>query len=96
MTQEIQHYDVATKTFTQPLNYKIKKLLELSLVTRITDGLYQVNPIPGYNITTYRVQERFGRLLCNCQNGKNNCAHAQAVRIYREQTESREQQLHVL
>lgn len=95
MVETIQHYDASTRKLEQPLNYKVKRLLELGLIRRITDGLYEVLPIPGYNITTYTIKEHMGRLFCNCQAGrKRDCSHAQAVRIYRERTESREQQLH--
>jgi len=92
----IQHYEASTGTFAQPVSYKVKKLLELELIKKIADGVYQVLPIPGYNITPYTIREQIGRLACNCQGYRkyNRCSHAEAVRIYRERTETKEQQQH--
>jgi len=99
MVETIQHYNAGTRTFEQPVSQKIKKLLELGLVRKITDGLYQCLPIPGYNITTYTIRELMGRLACNCQRGRKGleCSHVRAVRIYQNQTEHiKEEQLHLL
>ena len=94
----IQHYKANTQAFAQPVNYKVRRLLELNLIHRITDGLYQINPIPHYNSTIYQVREQLGKLQCNCQCGRKGreCAHVRAVRIYQTQTEPKEQQLHIL
>lgn len=97
--ETVQHYDSSTKTFAQPVNQKVRKLIELGLISRITDGVYQCLPIPGYNISTYTIKELYGQFICNCQMGRKGreCSHVRAVRIYREQTEStKEQQLHIL
>lgn len=98
MGEAVQRYDVGTKKLTQPLSYKVRRILELGLIARITDGVYQCLPIPGYNITTYTIKEQMGRLICNCQAGRKGreCSHSQAVRIFRERTESKEQQFHML
>ncbi len=98
MGQVIQHYNPAAKTFSQPVNAKVKKLIELGLINKLSDGVYSISPIPGYNITNYTVRELMGRLTCNCQGYRkyNRCAHADAVRIYREKTEPKEQQMHIL
>lgn len=99
MVETIQSYDASTKTFAQPVNQKVRKLLELGKISKVTDGIYQCLPIPGYNITTYTIKEHFGQLICNCQMGRKGreCSHVRAVRIYQEQTERiREQQLHML
>lgn len=95
----IQSYEARTKTFAQATSYKVRRLLELGLISRITDGVYQALPIPGYNITTYTIKEQFGRLVCNCQAGRKGreCSHVRAVRVYQGQTESeKERQLHLL
>lgn len=87
--------NMGTKTF---VNHKVKKLVELGKIVRVTDGIYQCLPIPGYNISTYTIREYFGRLLCNCQAGRKgrDCSHIQAVRVYREKVEHvREVQLHI-
>ena len=95
MQQAVQHYSASSQTFEQPINYKVRRILDLGLIHRITDGLYEILPIPGYNITTYTVRENMGRLHCNCQAGrKHDCSHTQAVRIFRERTEAKEQQMH--
>lgn len=99
MDSSVQHYDASTKKFEQPVNQKVKKLLDLGKVSKVTDGIYQCLPIPGYNITTYTIREHFGSLLCNCQAGRKGreCSHVKAVRIYKSQTESeKEHQLHLL
>jgi hypothetical protein len=99
MVETIQHYNAGTRTFAQPVNQKVKKLLELGLISRITDGLYQCLPIPGYNITTYTIRELMGRLTCNCQRGRKEleCSHVRAVRIYQDQVEHiKQEQLHLL
>ncbi|RJO64187.1 MAG: hypothetical protein C4540_04725 [Candidatus Omnitrophota bacterium] len=88
-------YEMGTKAF---MNQKVKKLIELNKISRVTDGIYQCLPIPGYNISTYTIKEYFGKLLCNCQAGRKGreCSHIQAVRIYQERVEhSREVQLHI-
>jgi len=97
MGQQLQHYEASTKTFEQPVGYKVRKLLELGKINKVTDGVYAATPIPGYNITTYTIREHFGRLLCNCQKGRKGgtCAHIEAVRLYRAQTEPKEEQLHL-
>ena len=95
----VQHYDANAKTFAQPVNQKVKILLECGLISKVTDGIYSAAPIPGYNITRYTIREHFGRLLCNCQKGRKggDCSHTQAVRIYQCQVEhTKEQQLHML
>lgn len=97
--ETIQKYNPSVKSFEQSANYKVKKLLEMGLVSKVTDGVYSVLPIPGYNITTYTIKEHFGQLICNCQMGRKGreCSHVRAVRIYQEQTEHiKEQQLHML
>lgn len=97
--EAIQHYDASTKTFAQSVSQKVKRLLELGKISKITDGLYQCLPIPGYNISTYSIREHFGRLLCNCQKGRKGgeCSHVQAVRIFKKATENlHEEQLHIL
>ena len=99
MEEPIQHYDHTTKSLQQPENYKVRKLLELGLVKKIVDGLYEILPIPGYNISTYTVKEQMGRLSCNCQAGRKgrDCSHVRAVRIFRTNTERlQEEQLHIL
>jgi len=99
LVETIQHYDAKTKTFEHPVNQKVKKLLELGKISRVTYGVYQCLPIPGYNITTYTIKEHFGQLICNCQMGRKGreCSHVRAVRIYQDQTEHvKEQQLHML
>lgn len=95
MVGAVQHYNVATRKLEQPIDGKVKKLLDLALVKKIRTGLYQVSPIPDYNITTYIIQEAYGRLVCNCQgfHARKHCAHVDAVRIFRERTESGTEQL---
>ncbi len=95
MEDTVQRYSAATKSFEQPVSSKTEKILALGLVKRIADGLYEVLPIPGYNITTYTIREAYGQISCNCQGYHKNrhCAHTDAVRIFRERTETRDQQM---
>lgn len=95
MDKTIQCYEASTKTFEQPVSYKVKKLLELKLISKQSDGLFRCLPIPGYNSTTYTIREIASSLFCNCQAGRKGreCAHIRAVRIHKQQTEPKEQQL---
>lgn len=95
MEDTVQRYNAATRKLEQPVSSKTEKILAQGLVKRIVVGLYEVLPIPGYNITTYTIRESYGQLSCNCQGFHKNhrCAHVDAIRIFRERTETREEQL---
>ena len=92
MNQPIQKYD-KEKGLLQPVGYKVARFLELGCIRKATDGVtffYECAPIPGYNKTTYTIRETLGELFCNCQGfyKRKDCSHAQAVRIYKQRTES--------
>jgi hypothetical protein len=73
---------------------KAKKLVELNLVEYDKEHkCFKVNPIPGYNKTTYTVNGRGdGHFECDCQfyNTVSNkwehpsCSHIQAVKFWLE------------
>lgn len=97
-TATIQRYNHTKQALEKPLSHKVKKLIELGLVRKVTDGVYECLPIPGYNITTYTIRETMGKLVCNCQAGRKGreCSHIQAVRLFKEKTENtKEQQLYI-
>jgi len=99
MKTGVQSYDPATRRFENPVDAKVRRLLTLGCIKRVTDGLYECLPIAGYNTKTYSIRECFGRLMCNCQKGRKGaeCSHAKAVKIYREEVEGiKEEQLHLL
>ncbi|TSA28606.1 hypothetical protein D4R71_00445 [bacterium] len=75
------------ETFGHAAQYKAQKLLRLGKIYKVTEGEYAVQPVLGYNKTTYAVKEIMGKLTCTCQK-HHHCSHILAVFLFREQTES--------
>ena len=70
---------------------KAQKLNELDLIEQVSENIFKIKPIPGYNKTFYCVTNKDG-YKCNCQFYNTisktweepSCSHIQAVKFYLE------------
>lgn len=81
--EQIMYYDAECQKLFGSRKYKAKKLLEQGLIHQ-TGNQYIIDPIKGYNKTTYCVSKEGNAYTCTCQHYNRfgtECSHIMAVRI---------------
>lgn len=89
----IQKYNPETKSLEQPVEYKVRKIIELNRLVKQAEDRWHCIPIPGYNSTTYVITRGANGWICNCQgfSKKNTCSHERALLIILERAGHKDQ-----
>jgi len=82
---ELPYYDHIKGELKGSQKAKAKKFVQLGLVEQVSDCVWKIHPIEGYNKRTYTVYRDGDVWSCNCQYNRTKgkvCSHILAVWLF--------------